>query len=971
MSGNKKSTFQKILGNLVLISQNNGEIFKSRAYKKAQEQISIYVGELESVEDIQKVPFIGKSIQAKFEEFIKTGKVEQAYIDEASPLLIFSKVYGIGNKKAQQLVMAGVKTIEGLRERQDELLNDPQKKGLKYYEEILERIPRIEINTYKMVLDHLFNMINTDGKGSYEIVGSYRRGAVSSGDIDIIITHEENDETIFDRWLNELIHNKILIEVLSRGKIKSLGISRLKGRSARRIDFMFCKKEEYPFAILYFTGSKTFNTLMRQRALSQGYSMNEHCICKIVDGKKGRRVGDKFPDERSIFKFLGMVYKTPKERDSVITLDLLNRKRTLKKRKMISPRVTKQKITQKLLDYKDLGLDYLCSKTENTLSYMVKLSNDLYYNKTALLTDNEFDILKEYIQGKYPNNMTIKEIGAPIKKEKKKLPYFMGSMNKIKPDTKAVINWKGIYSGPYVLTGKLDGVSGLYTGTELFTRGNGEYGQDVSYFIDGLGLPKPEKEYVVRGEFIMNKKTFEEKFAGDFSNSRNLVAGVINSKKKEMVKLNAIDFICYEVIFPVMKPSEQMSWLLTNGFKTVKHATVMDITNEYLSTKLTDWRENYEYMTDGVVVSDDKIYTRKNENPKHAFAFKMVLTEQCAEAKVLNVFWNVSVHGYLKPKVQIEPVVIAGVEINYATGHNASFIEKNKIGLGAVVKIIRSGDVIPKITEIIQGAEKPLMPDIPYKWTETKVDIIMENYENSTLFQLKKIGIFFETVGVEGLGPGNIKRIAAGGYDTIEKILIMSVSDLMGVEGFQAKSSEKIVLNIKIGLEKLTLPQLMQASSKFGRGLGVKRIKTIMNTFPDILIKEETTDEKLKRVNSLPGFAKKTSQLFVTHITDFVEFLKRVNLSEKLKEDLTVIKTNHPLTNKKIVFTGFTNKKLECILESYGANVMKVVNKQTDIVLAINVATDSSKANTARELNISLMQVDDFINQFDVNVNAC
>ena len=99
---------------------------------------------------------------------------------------------------------------------------------------------------------------------------------------------------------------------------------------------------------------------------------------------------------------------------------------------------------------------------------------------------------------------------------------------------------------------------------------------------------------------------------------------------------------------------------------------------------------------------------RKNKNPDHAFAFKMVLSDQVAEAKVVHIEWNPSKDGYLKPRVQIEPVELGGVTITYATGKNASFIEKNKIGIGAIIELVRSGDVIPDIKKVVVPAKKSL-----------------------------------------------------------------------------------------------------------------------------------------------------------------------------------------------------------------------------------------------------------------------
>ena len=97
---------------------------------------------------------------------------------------------------------------------------------------------------------------------------------------------------------------------------------------------------------------------------------------------------------------------------------------------------------------------------------MIKEANTNYYNslkeENIILTDNEYDIIKEYTEKNYPNNKIIKEVGAtPTEKQKALLPYYMGSMNKIKPDTTSLELWKKKYDGPYVLSCKLDGISGL------------------------------------------------------------------------------------------------------------------------------------------------------------------------------------------------------------------------------------------------------------------------------------------------------------------------------------------------------------------------------------------------------------------------------------------------------------------------------------------------------------------------------
>ena len=164
------------------------------------------------------------------------------------------------------------------------------------------------------IFKETFDSVKTGG-ADFEIVGSYRRGAKTSGDIDIIITSD--DKKVFVDFVDKLIEKEIITSdgVLSRGGTKSLVVAKLPNSdTARRVDFMYTSKQEYPFAILYFTGSKYFNTVMRGRALSMGYTLNEHGF-HVMDGKKkGAKFDRIFADEKEIFQFLKMIYKEPHER---------------------------------------------------------------------------------------------------------------------------------------------------------------------------------------------------------------------------------------------------------------------------------------------------------------------------------------------------------------------------------------------------------------------------------------------------------------------------------------------------------------------------------------------------------------------------------------------------------------------------------------------------------------------------------
>ena len=970
-----------LLGRLEELMNMKGEPFRARAYHNAAESLMLFDGDITNIDQLKGRKAIGATILKKFKEFEETGTLKLLERAKGNPIYQFTKIYGIGPKKAKSLVEKdGVTTIDELRQRQDDLLNKVQKKGLKHYEDVLLRIQRCEINEYKLLLDKVFRKLPSKAGSAFDIVGSYRRGKSNSGDIDIIVTNNENNKAVFTDFLAALTKEGLLIETLSKGKVKSLTIGRIKDYPARRLDFMYSPPAEYAFAVLYFTGSKPFNVVMRQRALDLGYSMNEHGFHKMKGKKKAEKLNMFFPTEKSIFEFLGMVYKTPKERIDGRAVVLKGTQEPMEELGIVKVKPKKIKIKKKkrtlkikgskknadkehLLELQKSGISVLKKLTEKQLSQMIVHANDAYYNKKPVIDDNTYDILKEYIERTYPENATIKLVGAPMDKGMVALPYEMWSMDKIKPDTKALPKWLKKHKGPYVISGKLDGISALYTteGDEpkLYTRGDSSSGTDISYLIPYLKLPS-QKDITIRGELIIAEETFQKKYegtaAGQYKNPRNFVAGVVvTSKKREVAKWRDIDFVAYEVVNPSLKPSAQMQWLEGQNVITVIHTTKRKITNEILSEILVSWRDSYKYEVDGIIVTNDKIYPRQHKNPTFAFAFKMVLSDQIAEAKVLDVLWSPSKDGFIKPVIQIEPVRIKGVDIEYATAYNAEFIKKNKIGIGAVVKMIRSGDVIPKIMEVIKPAHQAKMPDIPWKWNATHVDAVLKDTTEHPVVLMKNIAHFFKKLDVVGLGRGNVTRIIDAGFRSVPAILKMSEADFLKVEGFKERMAKKVFDSIQDRVAAVQLPTLMAATNIFGRGMGERRIREILGSFPDILVKKETVAQKIAKVASIGGFGDKTAVAFVHYIPDFLTFIRETNLEGKLKSKKKRKKPTHILTDKRIVITGFRDKALIEELTKLGAKISSSVSKNTFLVLVKDLDADTGSAEMARENNIPLM----------------
>lgn len=647
--------------------------------------------------------------------------------------------------------------------------------------------------------------------------------------------------------------------------------------------------------------------------------------------------------------------------------------------------------------FKIKGVGYLETLSKDQLNHMIHVANMQYHAslQSSTLTDAEFDILKDFVDCNYPYVSSLQEIGAEVlhSKQKVSLPVSMPSMDKIKPDTDALSTWMESYHGPYVLSCKLDGVSGLYStmqssseseAPKLYTRGDGSIGQDVSKLLKYILLPTIPN-VMIRGEFILPKTLFETKYKDmGVSNIRNMVAGIINQKRLPPEKTADIEFVAYEVIYPIMSPTKQMEFLQTNHFQTVKHETHVTLTNERLSDILRDWRNVYEYEIDGVIVANDAIYERTSKNPKHAFAFKMIISDQIAETQVTDVIWTPSKDGYLKPRVRVNPIYINGVKIEYATGFNGQFIEQHKIGIGAVIQIIRSGDVIPYIQSVTVPAETPKMPDVPYIWTDTHIDILLANKEEDPVVLEKQLTAFFTGIEVEGLSSGNVKRLIKAGYNSIPKILKMQMKDYVSVEGFKDKMAEKVYNSLHTQIEKSSVVKLLASANAFGRGMGERKLKPIFETIPTILVSDKTDMEKILLLQNIHGIGKENAHMFVEHIPHALGFLSQCNLLQKLtihgtqqpnqqpnQQQQQQQQTHHPLYRKKIIFTGFRDKPLMSLLESqYETTFASSISKYIFVVVVKSLEESNAKIKQAKALEIPIMTYEEFKKVYLVTENT-
>lgn len=291
-------------------------VFKSRVYAAAIKTLGA-LPHVRSVEDLpvsQKGDGLGKEVRIKIAKILEHGGLEISPEARAAAVALdaIQGIYGVGPKKAQDLIAAGHTTIAGLRAafaKDKTLLNKNQQIGLHYYEQLLTRIPRAEMDKHAALL-----MEAKPASLEGVIVGSYRRGRPDSGDIDMLIrtaSPEVNAATALDEFVTALRLKGYIREVLAHGPHKCMAICQLPGVAVgRRLDLLVTPPVEFPFAVFYFTGSDTFNVAVRSHALSRGFTLNEHAITQVSSGKQVSGVRS----EKDLFKLLKLKWVEPVDR---------------------------------------------------------------------------------------------------------------------------------------------------------------------------------------------------------------------------------------------------------------------------------------------------------------------------------------------------------------------------------------------------------------------------------------------------------------------------------------------------------------------------------------------------------------------------------------------------------------------------------------------------------------------------------
>jgi DNA ligase (NAD+) len=646
------------------------------------------------------------------------------------------------------------------------------------------------------------------------------------------------------------------------------------------------------------------------------------------------------------------------------------------------------KLVKQLINPNDDAVNIASQFSIGQLEEIIEYTSDKYYNTDKpVISDSIYDILIDFLRIKNPKSNVLKKIGAKINsKNKVKLDYWLGSMDKIKPPSNQLSIWTKKYKTKYNLSDKLDGISALliYNNNKInmFTRGTASEGMDITPLIKYLKIPdydtvngyckknkiKGKQNLIAfRGELIIKDLIFNKNWSDKLKNGRNSVAGLVNSKNINPDLANNTDLIIYELVDPFYSINKQFEIINGCEFKTVNNKNIdHELSYDFLSDYLIQRRNISEYKIDGIIVTSIGDYDRNVDgNPDYSFAYKDILQDQIAKTIIESIEWNISKDGYLKPTLLLKSISIGGVEIKRTTGNNARFIVDNILGPGAIIEIIRSGDVIPKVQKVIKIATsgKPELPKGKWHWNETHVDILIDALENEDML-VKNIYFFFSTLNTKGLGEQNVRKLISAGFDNILKIIMASTDDFLKVEGFAEKSSENLVDSIKKAINEVPLYKIMAGSNKLGHGIGEERIKQILSNFPNLLNDYKKWDEEefIDKIKQLDGWETKTSTLFVSNFEEFIKFFNSIKKYIKLETIKNIV--SGEFTDKIIVLTGFRDKNLQTQIESQGGKIGSSISKNTNYLIVKDqsmIEEPSEKIKKAIELNIKIITKDKLI----------
>ncbi|MDO8640840.1 MAG: NAD-dependent DNA ligase LigA [Nitrosarchaeum sp.] len=629
----------------------------------------------------------------------------------------------------------------------------------------------------------------------------------------------------------------------------------------------------------------------------------------------------------------------------------------------------------------------------------IRLHRYLYYNKASRISDQAFDGLMARLKQIAPDSEVLNETGAPRDKKSgwqeathtSKVASLNNSMSI--EDFEAWVYSTRVHGKEFVLEDKLDGltlVEDYVVGNlvQAITRGDGKVGDNILINALKMQYVKPVlKEKItcrIRSEIMLFKKDFEtiNKLTGEnYANPRNAAGGIckrFDGKLCEYLRIISYDIVSPDITFT--HETEKMDFLsngldiVTANYKLVTPAEVLKIRQEYVTSK----REALPYLIDGLVIKLNSIQKAKdlgqhpNGDPKGHTAFKF---DAKGVATTLNdIDWTVGRSGVLTPNAVIEPVNIDGSMVKAASICNIDEIERLGIGIGDQILVVKSGEIIPKIIEVIKSAGKTAK--IPTVCPACKGPVIRDGAflkctsDDCVGKDFRKlrhwVDVMKKRMSLEDIGESTIMQL-------FEKEKIkdpadfykLSINDISSLDRSGTKSATKIVegfnkckeLDVVTFLTALGIPSLGQTMAE-----------VITEEYDLYALMEEVTETDLAKISGIgPNRAKEILD-GLEQKRGLIEKLLEVGVKVKKVEKQTTL-ISSKLQGKSFMVTGgftkinpasgksYTREEWYEYVQSHGGTISRV-NK--DLNYLVCMKSMSNKIKKAQALGVKIIGEDDF-----------
>jgi DNA ligase (NAD+) len=456
------------------------------------------------------------------------------------------------------------------------------------------------------------------------------------------------------------------------------------------------------------------------------------------------------------------------------------------------------------------------------------------------------------------------------------------------------------------------------------------------------------------GEIIISQSYFQEHLADKFEHPRNLVVGIVSSDNVNTLAMQALEdkavrFVPYATLPDWQGTGEE----LIAHIETIKH----------------DLRGKVDYPMDGLVVEVvDQPIREIMGATSHHYRWQIAVKDKgdTAETRVEAILWQVGRTGKVTPVMQVQPVSLSGATIRRVTAHNAGFLKKQHIGIGSIIEVIRSGEVIPKLEAVITPSDKVTIPENCPVCTTPLVQandfLICPNTQCPAQIR-QTIEHWFKILGnADWYGTKTVEKLVDNGIDTLERVYALTEKDFMEM-GFGPVQSTNLFQALTISRTKPVEDWRFLAA--FGiPDLGKGDSRKLLQHYPLETITTITAEDIL----AINGFGEITSRSISTGIQAIRSTMEHMldlgfNLEPTpLKKELATL--DSPIKDKGIVFTGKmvqgTREEMQNMARKQGANVQTSVSGATDY-LVCGEKVGAKKIAQAEKLGTTVISEQEFL----------